>query len=176
MLNRNAHKGPYNDQHVGYVIPGKSDRRRNTCSSNQHDLFVGFQQYETAKKRLAGYRNSFGPHNSGNRLAVPLSWAVVILPYVGREDLWRDYGRRDPDPANPPPRVEVPEFLCPSAQRDAGLSYVANCGLPDPALQSPLNPNNPPETAATAVFLDRLPVRPKWRRLPWWSRARTKVA
>lgn len=145
---------------VGLLLPaiiGARARARQTqCSSNQHDLFVAVQQYETAKKHLPGYRNSFGPHNSANRNAVPLSWTVVILPYLGHEDLWREYGRRDPDPANPPPRVELPELLCPSSHREqGGQSYVANCGRIDPALQSPLNPNDPPETAATAVFLDR---------------------
>ena len=132
---------------IGLLLPaviGARERARQTqCSNNQHELALAVVQYETAKGHLPGYRNSFGPINRGNPGAAPLSWAVVLLPYLGNEDLWQRWRVGNPE------IVDLPVLTCPSDATDQqGLSYAANCGLIDPLV----DPNNPP---APSSYLDR---------------------
>jgi prepilin-type N-terminal cleavage/methylation domain-containing protein len=141
---------------VGLLLPAiqsaRERARRTQCSNHLHELTVGIQQYETAKRRLPGYINSFGPINRNDSAAEPLSWPVVLLQYTGRPDLWNEWraGNRE--------QVDMPGLQCPSSET-AGLrfSYVANCGLMDSSIDPANlpNANQPPETAATAVFHDR---------------------
>jgi len=118
------------------VIRGRETARRAQCENNQHELALAVHQYENAKGHLPGYIDSFG----GVR---PLSWATMVVQYLGEAELWKKW--RDPNVpmANKYDRsagsdfcrVDLAVLKCPSdttIQRgDAALSYVANCGLPD---------------------------------------------
>jgi prepilin-type N-terminal cleavage/methylation domain-containing protein len=138
---------------VGLLLPAvqaaRERARRAQCTNNQHEVGLALHQYETAKKRLPGYINSFGPISPLDPDAIPLSWPVVLLQDLGRQDLWRQWRVDNRQ------KVEMPVLQCPSSETAGyGLSYVANCGLVDPQ-----NPTSPPETAATAVFHDRFRFR-----------------
>jgi prepilin-type N-terminal cleavage/methylation domain-containing protein len=139
------------------VIGSRESARRTQCLNYQKELANAVLQYEQAKKQLPGYCNA--------NLAIPalpgdlvpdwvsagrparrrpgLSWAVTVLPYLGREDLFA-YWRTCYLPGNPPlPSVgapfdlnaspNLPQFFCPSDSKTEThqLSYVANSGLPD---------------------------------------------
>ena len=133
------------------VIGARESARQAGCINNQNELSVALLQYETAKGHLPGYINSFGPINRGNPAAIPLGWPVVLIEYLGREDLWREWrvGNR--------PIVEMPQMVCPSdASENDGLSYVVNCGLPDPVIDpATYDPAFPPDAVMYGLFHDR---------------------
>ncbi len=123
------------------INSARAKARQAQCTSHQQNIAKAVQQYETAKGSLPGYINSFGALGPSGSNRTPLSWPIVLLPYLGHEDLWkrwRDSGvsmadkldRTSPDCAV----VDLPELRCPSdnfSGEDAPLSYVANCGIPD---------------------------------------------
>ncbi len=123
------------------VIRGRETARQAECTNNQHELALALQQFETAKGHLPGYIDSFGGVQN-------LSWVTMIIPYLGQQELWKKW--RDPnvpmsDKYDPTSqnfcRVDMAVVKCPSDSTigDVGLSYVANCGLPD-GLQVDSNP------------------------------------
>ena len=59
-----------------------------------------------------------------------VSWAVMILPHVQKNDIWDKYRRNDVGSVS---GIEIDLFACPSdhEQGNRQLSYVANCGLAD---------------------------------------------
>jgi len=142
------------------VIGAREAARRTQCLNYQKELAAAVLQYEQAKKQRPGYVNAnlaipaIGP--GGLRQRTPLSWAVVLLPYLGREDLllhWRTCYENSPAPNQQGITVDAAyhqykpslgQFVCPSDQRaqEVPLSYVANCGLPDAV---------PPDCAALAA-------------------------
>jgi prepilin-type N-terminal cleavage/methylation domain-containing protein len=124
---------------MGLLLPaviGARERARQTqCSNNQREVALAVQGYESDKDHLPGYINNFGADADTSRL----SWLVVVLPYLGREDLWTVW--RDPGiplsnqtAGNGKYQTavgEMPQLICPSDSRSGAgvLSYVANCGI-----------------------------------------------
>jgi len=126
------------------VVGARARARQTQCQNNQHELGLAVAQYETQKNHFPGYLNRFGASTT------PLNWCMVLLPYVGRNDLWEKVTRNDPDY-----QKKVTQFLCPDDQ-GAGktLSYVANCGRVDP-LADYVNKKIPtPDLAVNGVFHD----------------------
>ncbi|MBN1393399.1 MAG: DUF1559 domain-containing protein [Pirellulales bacterium] len=118
------------------VMGSKARARIIQCSNNQGQLAKAVLSYETAKKHLPGYANRVGPN--GNIVG----WAPVLLPFLGRNDLWE--GNYSTTPQIPGWRSGVAvtgeqgnspyiDFLvCPADVTATGLpqlSYVVNCGL-----------------------------------------------
>jgi prepilin-type N-terminal cleavage/methylation domain-containing protein len=143
---------------VGLLVPAVQSARAKArlaqCTNNQHEIGLAILQYEGAKKHYPGYVNKIGTGAIGNNdPRMPLSWATVLLPELGREDLWRGWRelRRD-DPAYAVKfaelQVRMPQLFCPtdSSEENTALSYAGNCGLPDN------NNNNPPDSACNGVF------------------------
>jgi len=138
------------------VIGAREAARRTQCLNYQKELANAVLQYEQAKKQRPGYVNANlaipAITANGLRQRTPLSWAVVLLPYLGREDLllpWRTcYENKPPAPNQLGIHVDdawhqykprLGQFVCPSDQRaqEVPLSYVANCGLPDAISSQP---------------------------------------
>ncbi len=57
--------------------------RRATCNSNQHELSIAMQNFESAKQYFPGYINTVG-----NNTLQPVSWVVALFPYLDRRDLY----------------------------------------------------------------------------------------
>jgi len=105
------------------VVGARARARQTQCQNNQHELGLAVLQYETQKNHFPGYLNRFGASTK------PLNWCMVLLPYLGRNDLWQDLMAGTP--INP--TLRVTQFLCPDDQGvGKTLSYVANCGRVDP--------------------------------------------
>jgi prepilin-type N-terminal cleavage/methylation domain-containing protein/prepilin-type processing-associated H-X9-DG protein len=108
---------------VGLLIPAvlaARDRARVAqCTNNQHELGSAILQYEMEKRHLPGYANNVGP------TPTVVSWAPVLLPYMGRVDLWEG-GWRQGGGAT----VAVQQFVCPVDRNidNTSLSYVVNLG------------------------------------------------
>ncbi len=129
------------------VLNARERARQGTCMNNQHELALGVLQYETAKQRLPGYVNSFAGR--------ALTWPVVLLPEIGRSDLWEEARRGNLGALD---GVRVPQYVCPSDLKGKMLSYVANCGMPDNDANVG-NTNLPaayrlPDYAANGVFMN----------------------
>lgn len=132
---------------VGLLLPAivgsRESARRAQCQHNLSQLGVALQTYESAKGYLPGYRNSFGSVSG-------LSWVAVLLPNIGRQDLWKSIREGDfsesgfPGPAS---GFQIPELICPSNPRPGeycALGYAVNTGITD----------DPNETAAYGVFFN----------------------
>jgi prepilin-type N-terminal cleavage/methylation domain-containing protein len=113
------------------VLAGRERARQAQCTNNLKELANAVIQYELQKQRFPGYAN--GNLAAANRPA--LSWVTVLLPYLGREDLWKEW--RLCTTAGLPEPVSLGITVCPSSSRSdvAALSYVANCGIPPYAIQ-----------------------------------------
>ena len=117
---------------VPAVIAARNAARRAQCFNNQSELSKALQQFELAKQHFPGYINNFGEQWNGNTFgqaqARNLSWTVVCLPYLGREDLWRQW--RD-NSASGAGAVRIDQFICGSdvPPEPNATSYVANCGV-----------------------------------------------
>jgi len=165
------------------VIGARARARQTQCSNNQHEIALAMLQYESAKNRLPGYINTRGvdprltpsgttpdpyakpydPTVLTGRYFQPLSWVVVLLPHLGREDLWEEW-------RNPFAQLtakyangsqEMPQLACPSdSRRGAGvLSYVVNCGIsdiPDPSSVDVTNPLPVDGRPASGLFYNRI--------------------
>jgi prepilin-type N-terminal cleavage/methylation domain-containing protein/prepilin-type processing-associated H-X9-DG protein len=110
---------------VGLMLPAvlkARERARVTqCANNQGQLGKAMISYEVAKNHFPGYANNL----RGNIT----SWAPLMLPYIGRVDLWEGGWRDGIIQASP-----VPLFVCPSDSPSANfpLSYVVNVGPGQP--------------------------------------------
>jgi prepilin-type N-terminal cleavage/methylation domain-containing protein/prepilin-type processing-associated H-X9-DG protein len=134
----------------------RQEARRAECLNNEKQIFTGIANYEQAKGHLPGYVNKFGEVR-------PLSWAVVIFPYVDQNDYWELW--RDPDPTNPMSDkyqnslADLPIFKCRSDthREPAPLSYVVNCGIADAAVGSSGQPVDGP---SFGLFHNRMGANP----------------
>lgn len=114
---------------VGLLIPAvisaRENARRGVCINRLREIGLAIIHFDSVKGQLPGWQND--SPISGR--AKPISWAVVLFPYLDRDDLWRKY--RDGTAVDASTTVEVFEGICcPSDQgnliNQAPMSYVVN--------------------------------------------------
>ncbi|MCE5268758.1 MAG: DUF1559 domain-containing protein [Planctomycetaceae bacterium] len=114
---------------AGMLFPAIQATRRHArlaqCVNNQKNIGLAIQHYESAKQHLPGYVNRI----PATPAPITCSWAVVLLPYMGRMDLWEGAaGWRTGNGQ----QVVVKELVCPddaaAADRTCPLTYVVNIG------------------------------------------------
>jgi prepilin-type processing-associated H-X9-DG protein len=143
--------------------------RRASCMNNQKQLTLATQNYESAHGKFPGFVNyigtrwEYGSHPPVAPLEVTLqpgpptvigppdandvSWAVMLFPYIERNDLWQEYRDKSnygyTTAGGPPPTTSLADLtrpflelmVCPSdppVNTGAGqtpTAYVANCGV-----------------------------------------------
>lgn len=139
------------------AIVGSRERARSAqCQNRLSEIGKACLTYESEKGFLPGYKNSFS--------AVPgLSWAAVLLPYTGRQDMWRLVRVGDFAPASgfpiPASGFQIAELICPSDPRPgiySALGYAVNCGIEDGTTMPNPIPSGAqhPEDAAYGVFFN----------------------
>jgi prepilin-type N-terminal cleavage/methylation domain-containing protein len=127
---------------LGLLFPAlqgvREKARQTTCTNNQRELSTAIHGFETAKRRLPGYVNRSVDGSA-------ISWAAVLLPYLGRNDLWEGpggdagpsgddgYGWRDgynKNTNNGSVCVRINQFVCPNYEvgNACPLAYVVNIG------------------------------------------------
>lgn len=156
------------------------------CTNNVSELVKATMLYETNKNRLPGMVTTV-PVGGNN---IRMTWAVQLMPYFGRKDVWDMYAQASQ--ASNPPRME--RLLCVSDSAalqypGAGLSYVANMylfrdrttagGMNDRSLSSVKVPGQTPLITermqlpfGVTATTDRWPYAPgPWVPVPTWSNA-----
>lgn len=96
--------------------------RMTACTRNQYQMAFAMARYDEEKGILPGWLNA-----SPNGISEPCSWPVMLLPYLGRNDVADMWG------AMPTPAPVIEQFICPSVTTtntgvDAPLHYVGNVG------------------------------------------------
>ncbi len=135
--------------------------RRTACINNQKNIGLALIGYEAAHRLFPGFRNRLGPDAATDPIDLTsVSWAVMILPYIDRNDLWKiwdagtERGDLDLDGDDYDGHVYLKLFGCPSdpsgetGPGSTSLAYRVNCGLPDDPSVSPL----PRDYAYNGVF------------------------
>jgi prepilin-type N-terminal cleavage/methylation domain-containing protein len=137
---------------VALLLPAvqraRESARRSSCLNNLRQLALATTEFEERYRRYPGLFDEMPiqQRSSGSSERFT-TWAVLLLPDLEREPVWRAYAKGE----RPIPKIYIEPFLCPSdAKRErAGsvLTYVANGGLAGPAKEQ--RPSNGP-------FLNRL--------------------
>ena len=103
--------------------------RRATCTNNQHELSLAMTQFELAKQpqHLPGYANRIGSSTSA------VSWAYLLVPNLGRQDLWEGTSTANGLRTGSPDAsmlVRVKQLVCPDHEPAPAtfLSYVVYAG------------------------------------------------
>ena len=131
------------------VIAAREAARRAQCMNNMKNLGDGLIQFDLAKQRFPGYRNTVPGLKDKNDVPILVSWVVPILPNIQRNDLWDECRR------GTVPLVEIDLLSCPSDHEKIDLqqSYVVNCGLED--FKPSGGPGNYFDYPPNGVFFDR---------------------
>jgi prepilin-type N-terminal cleavage/methylation domain-containing protein/prepilin-type processing-associated H-X9-DG protein len=134
------------------VQSAREAARRAQCTNNLRNIDAAVINYDTAKKHLPGLLNMVPWTNPATPSAAPqatlLSWAAVLLPYLGETDKWEGMtaangsvtaaGWRAGNPPQPPPmyaptRYRINCLVCPddldATATTTLLSYAANMGV-----------------------------------------------
>ena len=171
---------------AGLLLPAvqnaRESGRRAVCLNNIRQLVLATRAYESRMRELPGYANVVGKTsadtgtnnpNPPNRLG---TWVVMLFPDLERADAYQTWSADPNGTGNPPVAAPYLEVLnCPSnaaADRQPtpetdptmpALSYVANCGKPDPSSPATSPPSaivSPPSTTGpermgNGVFFNR---------------------
>lgn len=114
--------------------------RRNTCSNNLKNCALAILNYESARGQYPGFREPMEVTLPGSSKStkVPVSWVVVLLPYLERTDvyaLWRDPQQAIAAGIEWPPQVYLNVLNCPSSPPPSSINapcvYVVNSGMGD---------------------------------------------
>jgi prepilin-type N-terminal cleavage/methylation domain-containing protein len=138
---------------VALLVPAvqraREAARRGKCKNNQHQLALAALAYDTATGHLPGVVNGLGspPFTVGTNWE--LSWAVVLLPNLERQDLWNNWMTCMTSSGTTLSTPSLPMLVCPSSDPQATLlSYVGNCGSSDSNYHETVN------AVASGVILD----------------------
>lgn len=107
--------------------------RRTQCINNQRQIGLGFQNYQSNKTKGLGFVNKVadGVNSSGDPKTYYGSWSTMLLPYIGRVDLWEEIQEITEGKDASYPNVGIEILACPSnpdtTVTDA-LCHRMNCG------------------------------------------------
>jgi prepilin-type N-terminal cleavage/methylation domain-containing protein/prepilin-type processing-associated H-X9-DG protein len=113
---------------MGLLLPAvqsaREAGRRNTCSNNLSQLGKACTAYDAARQTLPGWRNR---NPNSTQTATP-GWAVMLMPQLERNDIYRLYENGTGAPAT----TSLPIFNCPTSPSDttggSNIAYGANAG------------------------------------------------
>ncbi len=112
--------------------------RRTACLNNLRQLAMATISSATSTGVIPGWRNRSPRVTDTTIVPLPgvsifnntVSWPVVLLPFVERNDIYRVWQTTTPPPVSAYPTVSL--FLCPSSPPEVSgqptLAYAGNCG------------------------------------------------
>ncbi len=114
--------------------------------NNQRQIGLAIIQYDMAKQHLPGYVNRISISPPATPPAIAAGWVPVLLPFLGRKDLWEGgtgvNGWRSGNPSASV-CVRMNDLVCPddpNATAPCPLSYVVNLGAYNAAPALPVVP------------------------------------
>jgi prepilin-type N-terminal cleavage/methylation domain-containing protein len=100
------------------VQAARESGRRTTCMANLTQLALAVNRFDQETSRVPSWSNSVGSN--------VVSWPVVVLPYIERNDLYKAWV------SGSSPPVAISLFRCPTAvpisSNIGALAYAGNCG------------------------------------------------
>ncbi|HUE74972.1 MAG TPA: DUF1559 domain-containing protein [Pirellulaceae bacterium] len=171
-----------------YLAQSQRTARRVACSARQADaaMTMLFAAELRAGQEFPGYANELAVDAAGQRQKI--GWVFSLLPYLNRQPdpktgkppgpdvlgpwhpLVQQYGPQGSDAGRGKlPADYIPELICPDdpradqRPREAWLSFVANCGLPDAKPTDEF----PADWPANGIFLERFLDRDPARAMTW---------
>ncbi len=142
---------------MGLLLPAISaaveSGRKTLCLNHMKELASGVQQFETSQGHFPGWLTPVRDTTSQQTIR-PLSWTSVLLPYIGRNDLYDRFKNND----NTAGSVNMSDHLvCPSdgaklSSTASYTSYVANTGRQDN--RAAATSTRPADWRSNAMFLD----------------------
>jgi|YNPMSStandDraft_1061717.scaffolds.fasta_scaffold02295_4 prepilin-type N-terminal cleavage/methylation domain-containing protein/prepilin-type processing-associated H-X9-DG protein len=139
------------------VQSARESGRRATCLNNQRQISLALLQYEQDHGQFPGYRVRIPNLSNPNARPLSASWVVPILPFLERNDIYKNWQKGTPT------AVYLKVLVCPSDPPDAitststYLSYVVNCGLPD---QNGVEPTSTPPQSHGVFFNHDVTITP----------------
>jgi prepilin-type N-terminal cleavage/methylation domain-containing protein/prepilin-type processing-associated H-X9-DG protein len=116
---------------MGLLLPAvqsaRESGRRSTCMNSLSQLSKATIAYDGLKGALPGWRNKHPNTVLSGSAAFTPTWAVLILPNIERNDVYKAWENNTPP--NTWPNLEI--FTCPSSpSSDSGpaIAYAANAG------------------------------------------------
>jgi prepilin-type processing-associated H-X9-DG protein len=107
---------------LAILLPGiaalRESSRRANCDNHQKQLALALLSYEAKHKSFPGYKQELAGQDA--------SWAVMILPYFDRRDLWQAWKKGTPE------KRYMRVFVCPSdppgnaGPEDGPSAYAVN--------------------------------------------------
>jgi prepilin-type N-terminal cleavage/methylation domain-containing protein/prepilin-type processing-associated H-X9-DG protein len=120
--------------------------RQVTCKNNQMNLAKACIGFETTNQRFPGHTNAVGRQSNGNYYNTNASWIVVILPEIGKVDLYDVFTKSTVDPSGNntnqnAARSYIELLICPSDPPETlggpNNSFVINAGYASTNPESP---------------------------------------
>jgi prepilin-type N-terminal cleavage/methylation domain-containing protein/prepilin-type processing-associated H-X9-DG protein len=114
------------------VQGARETARRTACNNNVYQLAMASIRFSDGTNYIAGWRNRSprASDTSGGVYSNTVSWPVLLLPFMERNDIYKQWQSNATPPAAAYPSVNF--FLCPSSPPDTPgqptLAYVGNCG------------------------------------------------
>jgi prepilin-type processing-associated H-X9-DG protein len=132
------------------VLNARNRARITECANNQGQLGKAVITYEMEHRQFPGYANIVPNMTTQKRVVV--TWAALMLPYIGRTDLWEGTGNDGWRSGNPV-QSKISLFVCPSDAPTPNypLSYVVNVGQGQAAPVAPAPPLPPVDIPSTAT-------------------------
>ena len=111
---------------MGLLLPAvqaaREGGRRTVCQNNLYQMAFAATRHSDQNGFIPGWRNSVAATGT----TFSLSWPVVIMPFMERNDIWKSIGN------GTVPTVFVTTFTCPSSPPDSQtgptLAYAGNAG------------------------------------------------
>jgi prepilin-type N-terminal cleavage/methylation domain-containing protein/prepilin-type processing-associated H-X9-DG protein len=131
---------------IGLLLPAvqgaREAARRAQCLNNQKNITLATLQFESSRKYFPGYLNEVSYISGKNKNYYPLSWVVMVFPFMERRDIYDQWqsdiaslaGGGSINPAtDPDANGGVKILICPSdppgnTAISTWCSYVVNRG------------------------------------------------
>jgi len=129
---------------MGAIISAQRSARQGQCVHRLKEVALATQHYESNKQHYPGFINRIQGKVVG--------WPVVLLPYLGRQDVYQEWRRGNQV------TVVVDQLYCPedslASTQPAPLSYVANLNLfRDRTMPRPLDVSQADVKSVQRTFL-----------------------
>ncbi len=100
--------------------------RRTSCTNNLYQMALAGTRFDQGSRHVPGWRNRSPVAND----AQAISWPVLLLPFMDRNDVYRAWPGPPWTTTNPAPAISA--FTCPSSPPETTgqptLAYAGNCG------------------------------------------------